>query len=60
MSDVSQTHFTAEQLATKWGVSLRTVRRLIYAEKLKAVRIGPLVRIPQAEVERYERSLPAA
>jgi excisionase family DNA binding protein len=36
---------TAQEVADKLSVSLRTVRRLIAQEKLEVVRIGKVVRI---------------
>lgn len=37
------------ELAQIWGVTRRTVQRLIKAKKLKILRIGDLVRIPNSE-----------
>jgi excisionase family DNA binding protein len=60
MADVQQTHYSVEQLAAKWSVDERTVRRAIWRGELKGVRFGRAIRVPLAEVERYERSRPAA
>lgn len=51
------THFKVEELANKWSLSAKFVRREIWAGKLKAVRFGKAVRVPVEEVARYERSL---
>ena len=53
-------YYTVDELATRWKLSVKTVRRLIWAEKLKAIKIGVAIRVPDTEVERYERSRPAA
>lgn len=43
-----------EDLAREWNVSERTVRRLIESEKLDAIRIGRVWRIPEDEKQRFE------
>lgn len=42
------------QLAERWGCSTALVRKLIDKGEVKAFRLGTLIRIPVAEVERYE------
>ncbi|GAB7550699.1 hypothetical protein NRB_01930 [Novosphingobium sp. 11B] len=42
------------QLADRWGCSTALVRKLIDKGEVKAFRLGTLIRIPVAEVERYE------
>jgi hypothetical protein len=63
MVELEQTHYRVEQLAAKWAMSVRSVRRLIWDGKLQAKRMGPSdrsIRVPAEEVTRYERSRPAA
>jgi excisionase family DNA binding protein len=45
---------TVEQLADRWQVSERTVRRMIEGGKLRALRVGPQLRIPLDVLERFE------
>ena len=42
-------------IAKRWGVSSRTVRRLISSKRLGVVRILGAVRIPLSEQERFLR-----
>ena len=44
---------TAEVVATAWGVSPRTIHRLIDAGELSALRVGRQRRIPQAELDSF-------
>jgi excisionase family DNA binding protein len=57
MSDTRQqrSFSTVEQLAKRWNVSTRTIRRLIESDKLRAVRVGNQLRIADDAVERFER-----
>src|SRR5690242_20549439 len=48
--------YTVEQCASKAGCSPKTIRRQILAGKLKATRIGVLVRIAPADWEEYLNS----
>lgn len=43
-----------EEVAERWQVSTTTVRRLIKRKQLDSVRVGRLIRVHLAEVERYE------
>jgi len=47
--------FTVNELAERWKCTPLTVYRMVESGKLKCFRIGQGIRIPQAEVERYER-----
>lgn len=51
-SATSENLFTLKQVAEKWQVSLRSVQRLVGANKLKVVRIGRNVRVTESELER--------
>lgn len=50
--------YSVAQLAERWGCSGNVVRKLINHGELRFFRIGSLIRIPAAEVQRYE-ALPA-
>jgi excisionase family DNA binding protein len=60
MAEQTVTHYKVEDLAAKWCLSTKFVRREIWNGKLRAVRFGKAVRVPAEEVERYERSLASA
>ena len=48
--------FTIQQLATRWNVHPLTIRRRIHRGEIRCLRFSrQLVRIEQAEVERFER-----
>lgn len=46
--------YSVAQLADRWGCSGNVVRKLINQGQLQFFRIGTLIRIPAAEVQRYE------
>ncbi len=46
--------FSPETLADRWGCSAEKVRLMYRAGELPGFRLGKLIRIPAAEVERYE------
>jgi len=46
--------YSVAQLAERWGCSGNVVRKLINQGELQFFRIGTLIRIPAAEVQRYE------
>lgn len=46
--------YSVAQLADRWGCSGNVVRKLINQGALQFFRIGTLIRIPAAEVQRYE------
>lgn len=46
--------YSVAQLAERWGCSGNVVRKLINQGQLQFFRIGSLIRIPAAEVQRYE------
>jgi hypothetical protein len=52
--------YSVPRLARRWDVSEETVRRRIWTNKLKAVRIDNMVRVPLEEIRRYEAAFPAA
>lgn len=47
--------FTAENLADRWKVSLRTVRTLVATGELQPLKIGRLHRFSRQAVEAFER-----
>ena len=48
--------FSVKTLADWWGCHPDVVRRLIRKGDLKSFRVGALIRVSRAEVERYECS----
>lgn len=46
--------FSPETLADRWGCSAAKVRTMYRDGELTGFRLGKLIRIPAAEVERYE------
>lgn len=46
--------YSVATLAARWGCSPSVVRRLIQKGALQSFRVGVLIRISAAEVERYE------
>ena len=47
-------------LAKRWGVCRNTVLRLVWAGKLKALRIGEQIRFRIATIKAYEEELESA
>lgn len=47
--------YSVAQLAERWGCSGNVVRKLINQGELQCFKIGALIRISAAEVERYEK-----
>ena len=48
-------YYTIGTLAELWGVSDKTVRKLVNSGELPHIRIGNLIRIRPDQVEEYER-----
>jgi excisionase family DNA binding protein len=46
--------FSPETLADRWACSAEKVRRMYHGGELVGFRLGKLIRIPAAEVERFE------
>ena len=46
--------FTPETLGERWACSAEKIRLMYHAGELSGFRLGKLIRIPAAEVERYE------
>lgn len=46
--------FSPETLAKRWACSAEKVRLMCHAGELASFRLGKLIRIPAAEVERFE------
>lgn len=40
-------------LSNQWSCSIRHIRRLVARGELGSVKVGGLVRVPQAEIERF-------
>ncbi|MBL9070462.1 MAG: helix-turn-helix domain-containing protein [Sphingopyxis sp.] len=47
--------YSIAQLADRWGCSDSMIRKLINQGQLQTFRIGALIRVSAAEVERYEK-----
>jgi excisionase family DNA binding protein len=54
MTPAPVTFLTVEELASRWKVNPRTVRRMIECGRLRGIRIGPQLRIATDVIERYE------
>jgi excisionase family DNA binding protein len=52
--------FTLEELAERWKVSVKWLRRRVWDKELAAVKIGKLVRVRSTEVQRFEGGFRAA
>ncbi len=48
--------FSPETLGDRWGCSAEKVRCMVHRGELASFRLGKLIRIPAAEVDRYECS----
>lgn len=46
---------TPEEIAQRWQVSAVSVYRLLQNKQLKGFKVGKLWRIPEANVEQYEK-----
>lgn len=46
--------FSLEQLARRWKTSRKEIRRLLGRQELAFVEIRGSIRVPRAEVQRYE------
>ena len=46
--------FSLEQLARRWKTSRKEIRRLLQRQELGFVEIRGAIRVPRAEVQRYE------
>ena len=54
MHSNSQTFLTTQQLAERWHVSEKSVRRMILAGRFKVQRFGRSVRISSKVIEEFE------
>ena len=54
-TDPEQPFYTVEQLAERWQLSVRTVRRFIKAGELSVHRIGTQIRIAASAVMQFEK-----
>ncbi len=46
--------YTVDSLAKRWGCSPGMIRKRIKSGEIRVFRLGALIRIPSAEVERFE------
>lgn len=54
MDTANKTMMTVDDVATRWGVRARTIYAMIADGKIKALRVGRLVRISRSHVEFLE------
>lgn len=47
---------TVEQLAERWDVNPRTIRKAIDRGEIKAMRVGRIIRISRSHVEHLEQA----
>lgn len=52
--------YSPETLGERWGCSAEKVRRMYHDGEIAAFRLGKLIRIPAAEVERIECQMTTA
>ena len=57
---VSTRPYSPETLAQRWGCSAEKVRLMCKGGELASFRLGKLIRIPAAEVDRYECQITAS
>ncbi|MEN1679873.1 MAG: excisionase family DNA-binding protein [Planctomycetota bacterium] len=50
-----KTHYSRQEMADRWSVSLRTIDAAIAAGEIKVVRFGRAVRGARDEVQRIDR-----
>jgi excisionase family DNA binding protein len=43
-----------EELASRWGVSVKTLRRIVQRGELKTHRIGTQIRVSEDDIRSYE------
>lgn len=55
MKPKSEPLFTLQDLAVRWQVSLKSVRRIVVRGELKVHRIGHQVRISMEDLNAYEK-----
>lgn len=55
-----QEFFSIEQLAERYGLSVKFFRREIWSGKLVAKRFGRAIRVSVDEIQRWEAARPAA
>lgn len=48
--------FSVREVGERFGVSARTVRRLIDAGQIKVIKVGAQVRVSEAECARYAKA----
>jgi len=47
--------YSLDGLARRWDTSYRNLHRKVQEGKLRVIRLGGLIRVPRAEVERIEQ-----
>ena len=55
MKPKSEPLLTLQDLATRWQVSLKSVRRIVARGELKVLRIGTQIRVSPEDAATYEK-----
>ncbi|MFC7450504.1 helix-turn-helix domain-containing protein [Rhodococcus daqingensis] len=53
---MSATHISVKDLAARWGCTKVAIYRQVESGRIKALRIGQVIRIPLSAVEEYEHA----
>jgi excisionase family DNA binding protein len=55
MKPTSESLLTLQDLAARWKVSLKSVRRIVARGEIKVHRIGAQIRVSPEDVDTYEK-----
>lgn len=53
----SSVFVSVREIATRWDISVATVRRMIWRKELPHLRLGSSVRVPLASIEEFESKM---
>ena len=53
----SSVFVSVREIATRWDISVATVRRMIWRKELPHLRLGSSVRVPLAAIEEFESKM---
>jgi len=53
---MNEPYLTIQDVATRWKISVPTVRRMIARGEVSSVHIGRAIRFERGEIERFERN----
>lgn len=54
MAEMAKRPYSPETLAERWGCSAEKIRQMCRRGEIESFKLGKLIRIPAAEVERIE------